>query len=134
MDELQKIKETESYWYSMWLKEVNLAIDAEDRLAKSNELSLHRYEVGEKFIKENDALKVEIEELKEWIDECTASNIRVYTDGFNQGYKEGKTKYDSEQDKESYSEGYVNGRKDGDAICVNKIADIKDLYGILGEI
>ena len=119
------------YWYELWLKENIQLIDSEDRLAKSNELSLHRYEVGEKFIKENDKLKIEIAELKEWLDECTSCNIQAYYDGFKQGHKEGK---DSEQDKQSYASGYEAGRKDGDAICVNRIADIKDLYGILGEI
>ena len=105
MDELQKIKETDSYWYSMWLKEVNLAVDTEDRLAKSNELSLHRYEVGEEILKENANLRSKIKELQEWIEEVAISNCRAYDFGYSEGYRKGLV----DADAHSYAAGYSDG-------------------------
>ena len=97
MDEVKYFKDSSNYWYGQCAKETQLRAEFEDKS----------------------------KELKEWIDESTASNIQAYTDGFRQGYKEGEVKYDSEADSQSYADGYANGRKDGEAICVNRIKAMK---------
>jgi flagellar biosynthesis/type III secretory pathway protein FliH len=90
MNENTADKYAAAYWHNKSAKLMQDLQETVGRLSKANALSLERYEVGEKFIKENDKLKAEIKELQEWIDECTASNIQAYTDGFRQGYKEGE--------------------------------------------
>jgi hypothetical protein len=49
--------------FANYVEVVRSLRDAEERLAKSNTLSLRRYEVGERLIKENDALRAYLAEL-----------------------------------------------------------------------
>ena len=106
MTPIDRALESAEYWYKLWLRENTLLIDSEDRLAKSNELSLHRYEVGEEILKANANLRSKIEELQEWHEESLTS----HSEAFDLGFKAAKNLYIQEQDQESYASGYEAGR------------------------
>ena len=56
-------------------------------------------------------------ELKEWHEDSQTS----HSEAFDLGFKAAKNLNIQEQDQNSYASGYEAGRKDGDAICVNRI-------------
>jgi hypothetical protein len=63
MNEINPDKEAAIYWHNNYASLVLTLEDTEERLSKANTLSLERYEVGERLIKENDALRAYLAEL-----------------------------------------------------------------------